>query len=76
MNDLAVVPKDPRKLLSMDNAVVVTKDKRRELIVEFARPEKRPKFKKTCKSLFKIPERALIAPEREIISEKRINFEN
>ena len=35
MHELAVVPKDPRKLLSVDNAVVVTKERRRELMQEF-----------------------------------------
>ena len=32
MHELAVVPKDPRKLLSVDNAVVVTKERRREVL--------------------------------------------
>ena len=55
MHELAVVPKDPHQLLSMDNAVVVTKERRRELLEElckeFARPEKRPKFKKQSRSI-------------------------
>ena len=37
MHELAVVPKDPHQLLSMDNAVVVTKERRRELLEELCK---------------------------------------